>query len=163
MKEAIGGSWLFTIVIVFVAIFATYVSISTNYTRSYKVKDEILSSIEKNRGITSEALEEINGYLLETGYRSTGTCPSGSCWYGFSVKNNDRIVDYGKDINFCVKKNTVAVKSIGHPNTAYYSIVVFFKLDMPVLREAFQINVEGETSQLVFNVEDLIYKQNASC
>ncbi len=42
MKEAIGGTWLFTLVIAFLAVFTTFVSITTNYSRTYKIKDEII-------------------------------------------------------------------------------------------------------------------------
>jgi len=42
VKEAVGGTWLFGIVITFIVFFTTYISMSTNYAKTFKVKDEIL-------------------------------------------------------------------------------------------------------------------------
>ena len=42
MKEAFGGFSLFNIVIVFVLLFAGYISMSINYSKAYNVKNEIL-------------------------------------------------------------------------------------------------------------------------
>ena len=51
MKEAVGGTWLFGIVITFIVFFTTYISMSTNYAKSFKVKDEILLTIEHFKGV----------------------------------------------------------------------------------------------------------------
>ena len=39
MKEAIGGTWVFGIFIAFIALFTSFMSISANYSKCYKVKD----------------------------------------------------------------------------------------------------------------------------
>lgn len=160
MKEAIGGSWLFLIVIVFLSLFACFISVSVNLSKSYKVKDEILFLIEKNHGMNKAALEEMSDYLTDVGYRSTGKCPTGdgACWYGFSYDNTK---SSSMNPNFCVKKTVVSATAIGHPNTAYYSVKVFFKLDMPVLNNVLKFTVDGETSQIV-NVNDTLIK-NVKC
>ena len=51
MKEAIGGSWLFTLIITLLAFFTCFISISTNYTRTYNIKDKIVSIVTNRRGI----------------------------------------------------------------------------------------------------------------
>jgi len=51
MKEAIGGTSLFVIVLVILSVFAIYISISVNWSTAYKVKDEIIFYIEKNKGL----------------------------------------------------------------------------------------------------------------
>lgn len=160
MKEAIGGSWLFLIVIAFLSVFACFISVSVNMSKSYKVKDEIIFLIQKNRGMNSATLTEISEYLTDVGYRSTGTCPENTtgCWYGFSYDNTKSA---SMNPNFCVKKNVVAATAVGHPQTAYYSVKVFFKLDMPVINEFLRFTVDGETSQIV-NVNDTLIK-NLKC
>lgn len=167
MKEAIGGSWIFGIFIAFVALFTSFMSISANYSKCYKVKDEILSAIQINHGVNEDALKEIKSYMANIGYRTEGTCPDeGGCWAGFSTSNSNNIAGYGDEINYCIKKNLVTgtvngtrVGPIGHVDSAYYSVVVFFGLDMPILQQIFHFEVEGETS-IVFNNRDFTNMKN---
>ena len=42
---------------------------------------------------------------------------------------------------------------IGHPESAYYSVAGFFRLDWPILNSFFNINITGETS-IIYNVND---------
>ena len=51
MKEAIGGTWVFTILIVMISLFTALISISTNYARTFKVKDKIIAILDDKRGI----------------------------------------------------------------------------------------------------------------
>jgi hypothetical protein len=59
MKEAIGGTSLFLIVIVILSAFAMYISLSVNWSTAYKVKDEIIFYIEKNRGVNENTIRDI--------------------------------------------------------------------------------------------------------
>ena len=47
MKEAIGGSWLMQIVIFFVLLFAAFLCFAINYTRAFKVKNELIKTIQR--------------------------------------------------------------------------------------------------------------------
>ena len=42
MKESVGGASLFMIFLTILAVFGVYVSVTINWSTSYKVKDEIL-------------------------------------------------------------------------------------------------------------------------
>lgn len=160
MKEAIGGGWLFTIVIVFIALFACFISVSTNYSRAYKVKDEVIAAIEKNHGVNNNTLKQINEYMKNIGYRSSMQCPDGSDWRGFNVTADDKGYYDSASHNYCIKRNDVVKKyrnskgqcvtdgPIGHPEAAYYTAMVFFRLDMPVINDVFSIRLTGETSTI---------------
>ena len=158
MKESIGGTWLFTIVIAFIALFTTFVSVTTNYARCFKIKDDVVDRIAANQGINEESITQIRERLRNLGYSSTGNCPTdGRCWWGFSVSDSSLSPSsYGSDINFCIRRtDIVPKKSIGPDGEAlgtadrfpqsYYSVVIFFKLDWPILRQLFEIKVAGET------------------
>ncbi len=188
MKEAIGGTWLFVLTITFIALFTTFVSVTTNYSRCYKIKDEIITIIERKRGVNNvlynpttgdstaegSTIDTINDYLKSIGYASTGKCPSDSnCWLGFNMWNDNlNPVSYGDNINYCIAKHAIVYEvetmndsgelvesgvlngALGHPRQAYYEVVVFFKLDWPILRTFFNIRIDGETS-IVFLNNDL--------
>ena len=166
MKEAIGGGWLFTIVILMVFLFASFISISTNYSRSFKVKDEIINAIQRHHGVNDETLAQIDEYLEKVGYRTTGVCPKdGDLWLGFALGQRNSVSNsYGA--NYCIKKHTITYRyknsagqcisngAIGHPESAYYSVMTFFKLDMPVIRDWFHLRIDGETA-IVYMPDDI--------
>ena len=47
MREAIGGTWLFNLVIFFVLLFAGYMCLSINYSKAFGVKDKIINELER--------------------------------------------------------------------------------------------------------------------
>ncbi len=177
MKEAIGGTWMFGLVIAFLALFTTFVSVTTNYSRCYKIKDEILLAIERNHGINEDSIGTINEYLKGIGYSSTGSCPTdGNCWYSFNI-NQQNPSSYSKasngNINYCISKHSVTERTtgkdviytngaIGHPDSAYYEAVVFFRLDWPILNTFFNIKISGETS-VIFLLNDYDNIKTGTC
>mgnify|MGYP007056160590 CR=1 FL=1 len=152
MKEAIGGTWLFTIVIAFLAVFTTFVSITTNYSRTYKIKDEIIKDIEYYNGVNMKSTKAIREYIKGIGYTSSSTCPEdGDRWIGFSVNGSEAngysVPPYSGNANYCIKKNvTRKIEYFG--STAYYTVVVFFRINWPVFRQIFDVKISGETAPL---------------
>jgi len=158
MKEAIGGTWLFGIVIVFIVFFTTFISFSTNYARVFKVKDEVLTIIERYKGVNSSSVKKINDRLSNIGYSGKGKCvdTSGeqsyysdhySKWLGCNG-DEEPIINSNKS-NYCIRKYVISSDDIGptgHPRSAYYQVVVFFELDWPVVGSLFNTRVDGETS-----------------
>lgn len=170
MKEAIGGSWLFTLVITLLAFFTCFISISTNYTRTYNIKDKLVTIVTNKRGINKDAIKQINEELRDIGYGGSGTCPQDSgCWFGFNKNNDNNISSYASEVNYCIKRNVVVSQrddgttsgAIGHPAQNYYSVAVFFDIDMPVIGEMFKLTVEGETS--IINLPDDRLIEGKSC
>lgn len=172
MKEAIGGAWIYLIVLAFIAVFTCFVSVTTNYSRCYRIKDEIISTIQYYKGVNEDSINKINEYLNGIGYSATGDCPDDasidtSCWHRFNMGSTS-IDSYGSGTNYCIAKHSIVSKGvdtsgstpqytikgpIGHVNSAYYYVAVFFKLDWPVLRSIFKITITGETS-LIYLPDD---------
>jgi hypothetical protein len=152
MKEAIGGTWLFTLVIAFLAVFTTFVSITTNYSRTYKIKDEIIKDIEYYNGINTASTKAVRDYIKGIGYTATSICPEdGDMWMGFNVngikENGYYVTPYSGNANYCIKK--VITRKIEYfGSTAYYQVVVFFRIDWPMFRQIFNVKISGETAPL---------------
>lgn len=152
MKEAVGGVSLFNIVIVFVLLFAGYISLSINYSKAYNVKNEIINIIKNQGGVCTSATpnssdncynfsEQISDYFKEANYRSTGTCESG--WVGY---NREGLIDYNNSA-FCVKAVRANTNS-ELPNALYYQIEVFYQLDLPIFSDVFEFEIYGETGRV---------------
>lgn len=148
MRESIGGTWVFSIVIVFIVIFSGFLAVSVNYSKAFKVKNGIISILEKNEGMSNETEELISDYLDDIGYFVYGTCTNGtnknSKGYGQSSKNAGKY-------KFCLTtKETGGSSSTGGATLkkTYYVVTVFFKLDLPVLGSFFTFPVSGETTAI---------------
>ena len=151
MKESIGGVTLFNIVIVFVLLFAGYISMSINYSKAYNVKNEILNIIRNQGGVCTSSTrdntncynfaEQITDYFREANYRSTGSCDDG--WVGY---NREGLIDNNNPA-FCV----TAVRANSNselPNALYYQVKVFYQLDLPVINSLFEFSIYGETARI---------------
>ncbi len=158
MREAIGGTWITQLVIVFMFVFVAFLALSINYSKAFRVKNEVLSFIEKNEGITHEqgdtlgSIGYINQYLSNSGYSTLGKCDVGS--YGSNNLNNNTsnlipISDSNKNEKFyyCIKK--VKSPTINFPDRAYYEVKLFFKFNLPVMGDITTFKVEGQTKDVV--------------
>ena len=48
MREVIGGTWLTQLVIVIMFVFVAFLALSMNYSKAFRVKNEVISFVEKN-------------------------------------------------------------------------------------------------------------------
>ncbi len=147
MRESIGGAWLFQIAIIFILLFTGYLALSVNYSRAFKVKNEIVSIIERSEGLTPEAERSIQSYLSGVNHTVNGLCPD--------VGENEVMVAMLGDGSFtsnrgiyCVKKTCISGDTF---NRNYYQVTVFFKFDLPILGDLSTFRVSGETKQIYNN------------
>lgn len=149
MREAIGGTWLFTIVILFVMLFTGYLCLAINYSRAYNVKNAIVDVIERENGLDEEAKTEINEYLQKVGYKTLGSCNTDE---GFTGNLSDQGYSYGQNY-YCYRKinvpNEATYKDKGE--ATYYQVQVFFKIDLPIFGETFTFRVTGDSKLLYFS------------
>ena len=47
MRTSIGNTWILQLVIIFMLIFVSFLALSLNYTKAYKLKNELVTMIEK--------------------------------------------------------------------------------------------------------------------
>lgn len=142
MKESIGSTYLFEIVIVFVLLFTGYLCLSVNYARSYQVKDSIINIIERNKGLNDVAKGEIKAYLADVGFRSTGTCSNGYTPYDVDGKQQNNVGVY------CVRKIVSQYQTEELPQMVYYQVNVFYKLDLPIFNSVFAFKTIGDSFQI---------------
>ncbi|MBO4245610.1 MAG: hypothetical protein J5892_02570 [Bacilli bacterium] len=141
MKESIGTSYLFQIVVVFVLLFTGYLCLSINYARSFAVKNNIVNNIQREKGFNDITRKKISRYLSDVGFKSTGRCPD-----GYNAYNADGTLQGdGKTGIYCVKKVITAPYQKDIPQVSYYRVVVFYKLDLPIFSAVFRFKNFGDT------------------
>lgn len=159
MREAIGGTAIFQIVIVFILLFTGFMCLSINRSKAFNVKDKIIQTIQSYNGYTEDAKNDIVEYLRESSYRTTGRQPDAEI-----INGNKRDYDcYSRDGNggssdpvYCIARISVEDDACSEgaecfselPSMAYYRVVVFYQLDLPVFHEFFNFKVVGDTKIL---------------
>lgn len=161
MKEAIGGAMTINIILIFMLIVNAYLAFSVNYTKAFRIKNNIVSIIEKNEGLTDQAQKQIYTTMVENGYNVAKDyvtrCGSNGL-DGYRAMYNDAG-------GYCVK--VTVVDNTGGTNMnntyvgAYYSVVSFINIDIPVLNKIFPVfanvfSIKGETKTIYssgFNTE----------
>jgi len=156
MKESIGNSFIFYIVIIFVFIFIALFVGSTSYTKAFKVKNRIISVIEKhndapnkavnNQGVLNSTVEsEINNNLQNVGYRLIQAGDRNDCGDFFSRHYpNVNATSYTValrntgDYDYCVAR-------FDTPKGSYYAVIAYMYLDIPVIGSKLSIPIYGET------------------
>lgn len=160
MREAIGGTWITQLVIVFMLIFVAFLALSLNYTRAFKIKNELLSIIQERDGLTSGSegsIALINNYLKGNNYTIKRGCSEGS--YGVTDLNGTsaELVVNNKQYYYCVSK--IKAPSSNVDGKVYYKVNVFFYFNLPVLGNLFTFTINGATGDVPFPADDLIAKE----
>ena len=166
MREAIGGTWLFQIVIFFIIFFTGFMCLTINRSKAFNVKNQIVQTIQAYNGIdltktsNNDAMEEIVSYMKEHAYRTTGVWPDTKILGGefseyYCYDRNGRALSRGsKNAIFCLAKIPVknSLSSVNEFNElrtlAYYRVVVFYQLDVPIFHDLFNFQMVGDTKTI---------------
>ena len=161
MREAIGGTWITQLVIVFMLIFVAFLALSLNYTKAFKVRNQLMTIIEQQEGVTSGddgSIALMNNYLKGNGYGVMRTCALDS--YGVTNLNSSAIelvTNDKKKYYYCIRK--IEAPSSNHEGKVYYKVNMFFHFNLPVLGDIFTFSVNGSTGDIVNPADRLIAKE----
>lgn len=151
MRESIGGTWITQLVIIFMLIFVAFLALTLNYTKAFKLKNEVMTIIEKREGFTSGpdgSIAIINNYLRGNGYSIQKNCEEGS--YGvtdLSGNTAERVVNENKKYYYCVSK--IKAPSQNHDGKVFYKVNLFLYFNLPVLGDLFTFDISGSSGDVV--------------
>ena len=169
MKESIGNTLLFNIVIVFVIVFIGLFVTSITYSKGYKVKNKMIEIIEKEYPKCNGAhngdididnvtncnklmMEKINDELSKIGYRMAVSGYGTKCENDLNVKaNNVTTVQTSNRYQVCFTAVNITDNALisESGNNVYYVVNAYMYLDVPLLGDLIQIPVRGETKTFV--------------
>ena len=128
-----------------------------------------------NVKVPKSALGVINVYLSGSGYKTRGKCSSmgtggvaDNNWYGvkdltnksgpvLSVDDPTKVKSGNEKYYWCFRKRqTYCSGSCRNTknDTFVYEVLLFYKLELPVLGDLFTYKVEGTTAEIYFTVDD---------
>lgn len=150
MRDAIGGAFSITAIVIFLIIVNCFLAFSVNYTKAFRAKNEIRSIIEKNEGLGCNALHQIEDFLAKNHYRI------GDPYENWCTRNDFKIARGNNNTPlFCYKVEKVDITGSSNSNKtykgAYYTVATFVNIDIPIFNKIFAragniFMVRGETS-----------------
>ena len=145
-------------------LFVSFLIVTINYTKAFRVKNEVLSILEREEGLTSRttitdlgAMQLINNYLLNNGQTAMGTCDKD--WLGvYSLETNldfnsisEKVQTPGsRKYYYCIKKNDSFTSSKTEKYKAYYEVRLFLKFELSVFGNLFTYGINGETNDIQY-------------
>lgn len=148
MRDAIGGVMSLQIIVIFLILVNCYLAFSVNYTKAFRVKNEIRSIIEKNEGLTDSACNQIKDLMFKASYSINEGYTTWCQNNGYQVATTDAG-------SFCFKYELVDATGDKNPNNpykgSYYTIATFVDMDIPLMDRILPFAggafiIKGETS-----------------
>ncbi|MEG1505872.1 MAG: hypothetical protein RR478_00065 [Bacilli bacterium] len=150
MKETVGTTWTFQLIIIFILIFACFLTLVISYSKAYSIKNTVITIVEKYEGISEESLIIINNYLDNSGYRTIGNCSKkendNRTWYGVNANNEFELANDSKKYLYCVSETNVYNEYSSQDSKVYNELKFFYKFNLPIIGELKTFVVNGRTS-----------------
>lgn len=148
-----GGVFTLQAIVLALLIIMSLMAFAVNYSKAFRVKNEIRSIIEKSEGLTPTAESQINEMIRKHQYFLSDVYVDACKNLGYDVYESTS--ESGVGVRFCIKCNYA--NNLGELNQnpdyqgAYYSIVTFVNIDIPIVNNLipFTANffkISGETS-----------------
>ena len=146
MKEAIGTSMVFNLMMVFIGVMIIILVGSISYSKGFKVRNRIIDRIQEYNGynadVDSDVKAAIEGDLQAIGYKIVQDL---SC----NERENATLLttDYNT-YNYCVYEYSTT-------RGKYYGVTVFISFDVPLIGDYINIPIYGET-RIVYDKGEVI-------
>ena len=146
MREAIGQSFLVTLVAILVGVIMLVLVFSIVYSKTYKIKTKIVDIMEKYKGnenVYEAAHNEINEYLTGIGYKKNAN----SIQDCDPVNGVSALNTLSETYRYCIYEFD---SGEGLNRGKYYGVKVFIYFEFPIIGDILEIPVYGET-EVFFN------------
>lgn len=134
MKEAIGTSLVFNLMMIFVGVLIVILISSIAFTKGFKIRNRVIDRIEANKGFVG-AEEVINKDLKSIGYKIVENV---SCR---ERKGQESLTNDHDSYNYCVYEYETS-------RGKYYGVTVFLSVEIPLINRPINIPIYGETRVL---------------
>ena len=164
MREAIGGTWLFGIVITFIALFSAFLAYSISYTRAFNTKNEIINLIEQNEGYSKYSGNDIynasDDKLKQDGsVEAMAFLKIKNLGYNYSAAENiscQTLNNSDNDLKADMKTGGYCLTKIcsngNKSGNTYYKVTTFIAVKLPVINVTLKVPISGETRTLYYDV-----------
>lgn len=147
MKTAIGSTFMYNLIIIFIVIVFAFLSGIMSYYKAFKVNNRIVYIIEKYEGYNELSIAEIQLHLDSIGYSQDLRgldCPD----YVDSNKMTN-VSEDSRRHRYCIYVENDVVNSSNHGSGTYHSYEVrtYMSIDLPVV-SWIRIPITTKTNQI---------------
>ena len=131
MRDAISSYFSLTLLFFFILLVSGFIALSVNYTKAYRIKNNVLTNIEKYEGnINNEQmLDKTYSYAKAIGYTASDDAINSAENKGYTCP-----IYRGNNVGWCYIKNSTVNGSFT------VNVVVFINLNVPVIHQVFSNN-----------------------
>ena len=132
MRDAFGGAFSIQIFLIFILIYVSFIAVSLNYAKAFKVKSAIIDYIEDNEGI------------LNDNYHVSGVCTPGNMYD----------TDSGELIGYCHPRGVIITLGDKKDIQSYYKVDTYMGWSLPTLNllSGFGGNNENDTPMGIWKI-----------
>lgn len=152
MRDAVGGSFMIKLLLIFLATYIVFIAIALNYAKAFRVKNKVIDIIEQNEGVeefnnTSDvALKNIDTYMNRISYKITNNKNGITKEVCQKYMNSENI--YANDnYGYCIGKSDT-IKIDENIEAEYYQVATFVDIYIPLLELHYLIPIKGETRKI---------------
>jgi len=141
MRDAVGGSILLNLVVIFTSIVILFFAGILTYSKAYKVKNKIIEIVERTDGdIDDNVLREINAELKNVGYKVIGEAPDDDKCSADSSRGGCTNLNTST-FNYCICEH-------GMTDAKVFEVITYVQFEFPVIGDLLTFPVKGETKVL---------------
>lgn len=162
MRDAFGGVANLAIIVVFLTLVSGYLAFNVNYTKAFRVKNKIISTIEQYEGqckieATNECHLQIQSYMNSLGYNAPNLHLTNSNAASKDANENQREWDCGNGAGYCIKEVPMKPISLGSTDDtkkrSYFKVVTQINIDIPIINKILPglkiFQISGDTKPIV--------------
>jgi hypothetical protein len=160
MRDAFGGVANLAIIIVFLTLVSGYLALNVNYTKAFRVKNKIISTIEEYEGnckieATNPCHLKIQDYMNSLGYNAPYLDIKNGTGKNVDESENQNEWDCGNGAGYCIKEVPINDISVGNAEDtkkrSYFKVVTQINIDIPIVNRILPkiFEVRGDTKPIV--------------
>ena len=140
MRDAVGGTFMIKLLLIFLAVYTVFIAIAINYAKAFKVKNKVINIIEQSEGVDyndvsdASVIGQINTYMNDIHYGINTSSVEKKC-IGYDYINTER--------GYCISK----VENYDS-SASYYRVATFVTISVPIVRLEFTVPIKGETRKI---------------
>ena len=133
MKDSVGSTVLMKIFVVFMVVYIILMASILNYTKTFRIKNQVVNIINRHGGYTALADSEIIDYISKSSIYGKCNLLEGNNEFGSNKEDKCEIKQY---------------QMTDAAGGSYYKVRVYVTFQFPLIKQTLQIPITGETKRL---------------
>lgn len=132
MRDAIGGTFMLRILIIFIVLYIVFMCFAVSYAKTFRLKNKVIDILEQQGSGDSGVINDIDEYLASNAYNFPGT-------------NHSQVYNHCPNAseNLTSKGACIVPKDSG--NNRYYQVYLYIVYYFPFFHWEVVMPVGGET------------------